>query len=584
MKPRFDKALAVGAVTAVALGALVFAFTFFKKGGYSEKESYLVHSRFGNATGLTWKSKVQIAGIQIGEVVKISLVGDKALLQIRIKNDVDLHADACLYKTFPSALLPDALLEVTTGSPGSPLLKSLPEEQREITCIKEATSVQSVIDSISRIAADIQTVTGDLAQTVRGNEGSLRDIVRNLASITKQVEGIVAQNGGTLTDILNNTRSFTGDLKEISGRDKDKIHAIIKNVEELSGQLKLIAASTQGILDGSQATVPGGAPAGAPAGGAGGVTTGGAAGGAPGGAQGRGPGTSGGAPAVPAAIAANPQRQAELKGVQQAVAKLNDSLEKLDGMLAKVNEGKSVAGKLLVDERLGRQVGSAIEGVSDYVDRLQKLQIEVQLRSEWLLNQTVSEGRPGAKVYFGARLLPRPDKFYLVEVVSDPRGVDTVTTDTVTTRSPGSTAESTTVTTKVHHEDKVTFSLQYGKRYGALTFRVGVIESSGGVGADLHLLDDALQLSMSVYQFSRPYQDVFPRAKVWANYNFMQHFYVTTGVDDFFNRWRTATSPGGRSFNIGTDVFFGVGLYFTDDDLKTLLISGAGSAAGSASK
>jgi phospholipid/cholesterol/gamma-HCH transport system substrate-binding protein len=210
------------------------------------------------------------------------------------------------------------------------------------------------------------------------------------------------------------------------------------------------------------------------------------------------------------------------------------------------------------------------------------MQIEVQLRSEWLLNQSVEDGRPGAKIYVGAKLLPRPDKYYLLEVVSDPRGVDTVTTDTITTRAPGSVGDSTTVTTKTRHEEKVTFSLQMAKRYGPVTFRGGVIESSGGLGADLHLMKDRLQISTSLYQFSRPYQDVFPRAKVWANYNFLQHFYVTTGVDDFLNRWRSATSPDGRSFNIGTDVFFGAGLYFTDDDLKTLLMSGAGSAASSA--
>ena len=74
-------------------------------------------------------------------------------------------------------------------------------------------------------------------------------------------------------------------------------------------------------------------------------------------------------------------------------------------MLDKVNEGKSPAGKLLVDEQLGRKVGTAVEGVSDYVDRLRSSG-PAQLRSEWLLNQTVSEGRPGAKIYFGVRLLP----------------------------------------------------------------------------------------------------------------------------------------------------------------------------------
>jgi phospholipid/cholesterol/gamma-HCH transport system substrate-binding protein len=247
-----------------------------------------------------------------------------------------------------------------------------------------------------------------------------------------------------------------------------------------------------------------------------------------------------------------------------------------------VSEGKSVAGKLLVDERLGRKVGGAAEDLADYYDRLNKMQIQLQLRSEWLLNQTLSNnGRPGTKLYFGARLLPRPDKYYIFEVVSDPRGVDTVTTDTVTTRDPVTGLDTTTVSTRTKHEEKLTFTLQMAKRYGPVAFRVGVIESSGGVGSDLYLLDDALQVSVSVYQFSRPYQNVFPRAKVWLNYYFLQHFYATAGADDFLNQWKIGRYPGGPKFTIGNDVFFGGGLYFTDDDLKTLIGAGAGGIAGS---
>src|SRR6266540_2033702 len=110
--------------------------------------------------------------------------------------------------------------------------------------------------------------------------------------------------------------------------------------------------------------------------------------------------------------------------------------------MGKVSEGKSVAGRLLVDERLGRKLGNAAEDLADQLDRVFKLQIQVQLRSEWLLNQT------GAKTYFGARLLPRPDKFYLLEVVADPRGVDSVSSETITTRDPITGTDSTTVSTR----------------------------------------------------------------------------------------------------------------------------------------
>ena len=557
MKLAWNRALAVGVLAAVTGTGFVVALTFFRKGGYSERDSYLVHASFSDATGLTWRSRVQIAGIQVGEVTEIELVNAKARLGIRVKKGIDLRTDACLTKTFPSALLPDALLEAIPGSPSKPTLESLPEERREITCVREATSVQQLLDSMSKIAADVQVVTSDLAGTVGGDKG-LREIVENLASATKRVDETLAENQENINRLVANVRDFTGDLREISHRDKDKIGHIVKNVEELTARLNVMAASLQEIID------PGSGKK----------------------HRGEADPPQGVKDAVATASFEEQEDAADrARGVKQAVDKLTGSLDKLDQILTKVNEGKSVAGRLLVDERLGRKVGGAAEEYADYVDRIFKLQIQLQLRSEWLLNQTVQTGRPGTKLYFGARLLPRPDKFYLIEVVSDPRGVDTVTTETTNTQSTA--GNSSSITTRTLNEDKLTFSLQIGKRYGPVTFRVGIIEGSGGAGADLHVFKDRLQLSTSIYQFQRAFQSgsvvgttkpVYPRAKVWVNYYFLDNFFLTTGVDDFLNRWQQGQYPGGRAFNVGTDVFFGGGLFFTDDDIKTLLGAGAGSA------
>jgi phospholipid/cholesterol/gamma-HCH transport system substrate-binding protein len=538
-----------------------------------------VQARFSDATGLTWRSRVQIAGIQVGEVERISLEGDRALLEIRVKNDVLLHSDACLYKTFPSALLPDALLEVSPGTPGQPVLRDEPADKREITCIREATSVQKLLDSMSKIASDVSLVTGNLADTVRENQGSLKDVVQNLAATTAKLRELVDKNDQNVTAILQNTRDFTRDIREVTGNEKERVHTILVNVEQLTAELKVTAQSLDRILNGRSRT----AAAGAAQGGA--LAEGPEHGAQPGaagepsepGQPGAEPGASPGA-AEPEGGAAPAGDQA--KGVEQAVVKLNDSLAKLDEILGKVKEGKSVAGRLLVDERMGRQVGNTVEGLSDYFDRLNRLQVQLSLRSEFLLNQSVSSGSPGAKVYFGARLIPRPDKYYELELVSDPRGVDTVTNYISNTSTDGGPVH-TTNTTVTKNTQTVALSLQMAKRFGPVTVRGGIIENSGGLGVDLHMLDERLRLSLSMFQFNRPQNKVFPRAKIWADYVFMKHFYLSTGVDDFLNRYRSATRPGGRPFSLGTDVFFGAGLQFNDDDIKTLLGSGAAGAAGS---
>jgi phospholipid/cholesterol/gamma-HCH transport system substrate-binding protein len=446
---------------------------------------------------------------------------------------------------FPSALLPDALLEVQPGSATAPLLASLPESERNITCIKEATSMQALIDSLAKIAGDVKLITGDLAETVGGDRG-MRQIVERLASAATRIDDAIARNESNLDDILTNAKNFTGDLAEISARDKEKVGRIMTNVEALSARLNVIAASLQEIID------PG----------SGGKT-------GNGGAQ-PAPGVSG------ALAAATPEErkaaQEQARGVKQAVDRLTGSLEKLDGILTRVSEGKSVAGRLLVDEKLGRKIGNAAEDLADQYERIFKLQLQVQLRSEWLANQS------GAKTYFGVRLLPRPDKYYLLEIVSDPRGVDNTVSNTTTVRDPLTGADQTTVSTTTTHDYRLTFTLQIAKRYGPVTLRGGIIESSGGVGADLHLFKDSLQLSVSVYQFSRPYQDVYPRAKIFVNWYLLQHLYATAGTDDFLNSWRSGRYPGGPKFTVGTDVFFGAGIFFTDDDLKTLIGAGVGSA------
>ena len=523
-----NRAFAVGLLVAVCGVAFLIAFTFFRKGGYSEKDTYVVAAYFEDATGLTWKSRVQIAGIQVGEVERITLVGNRARLDLRIRKDIDLRVDACVTKRFPSALLPDALLDATPGkAPQS--LRDAPAEARELKCVIEATTVAKLLESMSKIADNVQDVTKELSGMVSGSQGSIKQIITNLERITTRIDDTVQNGSDNIAAILENTASFTGTLSQVAEADRERYRAIARNIESASARLDHVLASVQQLIGNAN-------------------------------------GQSG-------------DIKAAVQDARESLSHLNRSLEQVEKVAYNVGQGKGVAGKLLNDERLGEKLSSTIENVSDYVDRLYKLQLEVQLRSEWLLNQN------GSKTYAGIKILPRPDKYYLIEIVNDPRGINTVTTDTTVTQTGGSSF--TTQTTRTTNEQRVAFSLEFAKRYGPATFRVGLIENSGGAGADLHLLNDDLKLSVNIYQFARPENVDLPRAKLWVDYTFLKYFYVTTGADDFLNTWRAQRFPGGSKFNIGQDVFFGGGLVFTDDDLKALfsLAGGsAGTAAASSSK
>ena len=498
------------------------AFTFFRKGGYSDRDSYRVFVNFEDATGLTWKSRVQIAGIQVGEVDRIVLEGHRARLELRIREDIDVRGDGCLTKRFPSTLLPDALLDLAPGTAAAPSLRSLPEEKREVVCVNEGTSIQKLLDAMSKIAVDVQGMTEDLSGIVSGSEGSIRQIIANLEKTSRNINENVESGQLKVQAILDNTQRLTGTLSEVVGKDRENYHAIAENLASASARIDTILEGVQSLLG---------------EGGAGDL-------------------------------------KRSLADARQSLQRLNDTLGEVQKITTKVGEGKSVAGRLLTDEKLGEKLGDTIDSVSDYVDRLNKLQIRVNLRSEWLVNQG------GAKTYAGFALVPRPDKYYLFQIVNDPRGVASQTVQDLFTQTPA--GEVRTTTTTIASEQRVSFTLEFAKRYGPATFRVGLIESTGGAGADLHLLDGALTLSLDLYQFWRPGPDApsMPRAKLWADYTFLKYFYVTVGTDDFLVPWRRVRLPGGTSYAVGQDVFFGGGLTFTDDDLKSIF-SSAGSAVSS---
>ncbi|MBI5894177.1 MAG: MCE family protein [Deltaproteobacteria bacterium] len=157
-----------------------------------------------------------------------------------------------------------------------------------------------------------------------------------------------------------------------------------------------------------------------------------------------------------------------------------------------------------------------------------------------------------AKSYLSLRIQPKADKYYLIEVVDDPQGRrKTKTTETTT----GGT---TTIKKEIETEDSIKFSAQIAKRFHDVTVRGGLIESTGGFGADYHLLNDKLKFTFEAFDFDKKRN---PRLKAAATYSIGKYFFVTGGYDDFISR------VGNES------LFIGAGFHFEDEDIKYLLTS-----------
>jgi phospholipid/cholesterol/gamma-HCH transport system substrate-binding protein len=262
-------------------------------------------------------------------------------------------------------------------------------------------------------------------------------------------------------------------------------------------------------------------------------------------------------------MAANQQGKAPgelretINNLAAASKKLDSSLAHIDSVSGRIDRGEGTVGRLTKDETLINEVQGVAEGVNDYVGNLQRLQTVVGLRSDYnFLANTI-------KSYVELRLQPREDKYYVVELINDPRGLTSITQTDVDTTNPTQPSHYRTITTTT--SDSFRFTLQFAKRLGPFTGRFGIKESTGGVGLDLHLLHNRFELTQDMFAFA---EQLVPRYRAYIAYEFIHRLWLIGGVDNIF-------------LGAQRDYFLGLQLRFNDEDLKTILPF-AGGLAGAA--
>jgi phospholipid/cholesterol/gamma-HCH transport system substrate-binding protein len=181
--------------------------------------------------------------------------------------------------------------------------------------------------------------------------------------------------------------------------------------------------------------------------------------------------------------------------------------------------------------------------VDDLLNNINKVQLEVSMYEEYLANDDSTKG------YFELNYIPSDTKQFKFEVAN---------MDDYTNRDDSGNL----IEPKKHDEGKLLFSAQIAKRYDDLVLRAGVIENTGGLGADYYFLNDKLKTSAQVHDFNAVYdiRGTKPHAKVSARYTFLKHLDLYGGYDNFLNK-------------DADNAYVGLGVRFFDDDLKTLIMS-----------
>jgi phospholipid/cholesterol/gamma-HCH transport system substrate-binding protein len=522
----------VGLVVAAAVAAFGIGLSLIGSNLLSRDKTYRVYAVFDDATGLGVRSRVQIAGIPIGQVdlVELDQTTSRAKVWIKVRGQFVLHQDASIVKRSES-ILGDFLLDVHPGSASLPLLK----DGDEIRNVLRQPSMNDVFQSLNKIAGDISDITGNLRKVLGGEEGenNVRTLIERLQRITAGIERVIDTSGAKLDATLANFQRFSGDLSKLSSGESGDIVEIIKNTREATSDARDILR-TVGDVVGSQ-------------------------------------------------------QKGDLK---EGVKSLKGNLDKLDKALAnvdeitdKINKGQGTLGHLVNDDKLAKNLDRASQQITSILGVPDTLKVEINERSEVLFGAPkggspdptlanlgnvarATAYNPWTKNYFGLRIIPRPDKWYGIELVDDPRGL----TKRVTTSNDCGASCGPLFPTGIQQtttERQIKFSAYIARRYGPVSGRFGILENTGGFGLKFYMFNDAFTVAADAYEFANPLKD-HPRIKIYADYRFLDHLLVTVGADDLVNAPHVDPNNVTR-ITSGRDYFIGAGFFFTDDDIKLLI-------------
>jgi phospholipid/cholesterol/gamma-HCH transport system substrate-binding protein len=496
-------------VTVGLLVLVVGALSYFLIHSTSERtgsnKGFTVWGLFRDASGVYEKSRVQTAGIAIGQIDKRELdqATGKAKITIRIKPGITLYENAVVEKKSAS-LLGEYYLEIDPGTPeaivrGERKKMRVLVEGDQIKDVREPTAVGDILAEVGTLMPIMKDILEDVRRLTAGQ----------ITNIADNIDKLIQTNSEVLDRLLQRLDHIAANIEGVTTAEAGDVKESIKNVRDITESIKGLIGTTKGSVEGTTAGVKG-----------------------------------------------------TIDRLQSTIASLDRTMNNVEKVSERIENGQGTVGQLVNDDTIARNVSDITEDASTFVRGITHLQTIVGLRSEYnFLSSTF-------KNYLSIQLVPRPDKYYLIELVDDPRGYRTQTT-TVTNSSLTGQNSATTVTTT----EQLRFSLMFGKRYGPVGGRFGIIESTGGFGVDLFLLDDRLSLKIDVFDMR---VNQFPRVRPALNGAiWKRNLFLSLGADDVINTRRARAGAGG-----GLDWFVGGSLIFNDEDLKSLLLFGSGAVAG----
>ncbi|MGE0790173.1 MAG: MlaD family protein [Sandaracinaceae bacterium] len=494
------------------LAAIIGAFVVWRLVDERSQTSqgYRVYAYLENAHGLITKSRVTVAGLPVGYLDSIELAtiergdmrcegmpemeGDDQMVTVAQVNVV-IQNDVHLYRDATISRRSASLL-------GEFILAITPgtpggeelEDGDRICAVVEAADTSDLIADLGAVARSVRRVAEQVERTFGTDEGG-RQMQEALRNLTEALEA-VNRTVQANEAAVNHTLQ---NIESITTTAEPALANILSDIQSITQDLRSVVDHNRDGLDEGVGEV--------------------------------GP---------------------TVASINRAAQQLERVLEDVGEVTERTAAGEGTIGRLTSDEHLVNEVEETVEGINSIIGGFSRLRTVVALRSEYLFLANAF------KNYIEIRISPSEDRYFLIQVVDDPRGRTSFTTSQVRTSPPPEGVPGFYEEVRATTSESLLFSLQLAKRLYFMTFRFGILESSGGLGLDIHLFDDRLEMNADLFRFG---DQTFPSLRVRFSYEIVRTLFVLGGVDNILN-----ADPSTPSQN-GADFFLGAMLRFDDHDL-----------------
>ncbi|MBP9707521.1 MAG: MCE family protein [Oligoflexales bacterium] len=384
-----------------------------------------------------------------------------------------------------------------------------------------------VFIEVIRIPSEENLAPGGKIPVADGTVG-MDELISLVGSIAKDIKKVTttmadifgeAEGRESIRDIVNNVNRFTKNLDEIVVENRQALNEIVQNVRIATEEIKQVSLKVNNLANDE-----------------------------------------------------NMQR------VDRIIASLDDSLIDIKATASnfklvtdKVQRGEGAIGRLVNDDAVIEDLQGALKDLREVLAPATKLQVGVDYHGEFRKDKT-------SQHYFNVLFKTRTDKYFLVGLTDKENDVIERKLEQIEQEpAVGDTPAYTSTRETINEENKIRFNLQYARRWFFTTLRFGLFESTGGLAADFHLLDDKFKFTMEAFNWKSQGNEIrnVAHLKTYASLLFFNHVYLMAGIDDI-TRLDQQTKKVSRKPNY----FFGAGMSFDDNDLKAIF----GTAAIAASQ